>query len=266
MTSKLTPIAVSIALTLGAGPVFAQLQTETLEYTVDGQSYTGYLAWNDAYEGERPGVLVVHEWWGHDEFTRSQAEKLAAAGYTAFALDMYGSGKLAEHPKEAQAFMKEATGDPDKLKKRFTAAMELLKNQDTVDDSRIAAQGYCFGGGVVLNMARLGLDLDGVVSFHGSLGSPIEVEPGDISARIRVYTGGDDQMVPADQVGQFVTSMQQAGADFTVTSFPGVMHSFTNPGADAVAKEFGLPLAYDQEAAERAWEGTMEFYQDIFRD
>ncbi|WP_372956135.1 dienelactone hydrolase family protein [Marinobacter sp.] len=264
MTSRLTPLAAGIVLSIGAGAAQAELQTETVNYTVDGKTFTGYMAWNDAYQGKRPGVLVVHEWWGHNEFARDQAEKLAAAGYTAFALDMYGEGKVTDHPDEAQAFMKEATGDLQALQARFTAALDELRQHDTVDGSRIAAQGYCFGGAVVLNMARLGMDLDGVVSYHGALGSPIEPEPGDIKARIQVYTGGADQMVPADQVADFVTSMQNAGADFSVSSFPGVKHSFMNPGADAVADEHGMPIGYDQDAAERSWEGTMRFYQDIF--
>lgn len=264
MTSKQTPLAAGIALSLFAGVAAAELQTETVEYTVDGKTFTGYLAWNDADEGERPGVLVVHEWWGHNDFARDQAEKLAAAGYTAFALDMYGEGKVTDHPDEAQAFMKEATGDPEALRARFSAAMDELSRHDTVDADRIAAQGYCFGGAVVLNMARMGMNLDGVVSYHGALGSPIEPEPGDIRARIQVYTGGDDQMVPTDQVAGFVASMQKAEADFSVTSFPGVKHSFMNPGADAIAEEHGMPVGYDRDAAERSWEGTMRFYHDIF--
>lgn len=266
MTSRLTPLAIGVGLSLAAGLAHAQLQTETVTYTVDGQEFTGYLAWNDSDQGPRPGVLVVHEWWGHNEFARDQAEKLAAAGYTAFALDMYGEGKVTEHPSEAQAFMKEATGNPQALRARFTAAMEELQAHPTVDDDRIAAQGYCFGGAVVLNMARMGMDLDGVVSYHGSLGSPIKPEPGDITARIQVYTGGADQMVPAEQVGGFVTSMQQAEADFSVTSFPGVLHSFMNPGADAIAEEYDMPVGFDREAAERSWEGTMAFYQAIFQE
>lgn len=264
MTPKHTPLAAGIALSLFAGAAAAELQTETVEYTVDGKTFTGYMAWNDADQGERPGVLVVHEWWGHNDFARDQAEKLAAAGYTAFALDMYGEGKVTDHPDEAQAFMKEATGDPEAMRARFSAAMEELRGHDSVDADRIAAQGYCFGGAVVLNMARMGMDLDGVVSYHGALGSPIEPEPGDIRARIQVYTGGADQMVPADQVAGFVTGMQKAEADFSVTSFPGVRHSFMNPGADAIAEEHGMPIGYDRDAAERSWEGTMRFYHDLF--
>ncbi len=151
----------------------AEMQTETIEYTVDGQTFTGYLAWDDEFDQKRPpGVLVVHEWWGgHNEFAREQAEKLAASGYTAFALDMYGSGKQADHPDTAQKFMQEATSNMEQVKARFLKAKELLQNHDSVDPDRIAAQGYCFGGAVVLNMARMGVDLDGVVSYT-VLGQP----------------------------------------------------------------------------------------------
>lgn len=266
MKARLTSLAAGIALTLGSGSVFAQLQTQAVEYEVDGQTYTGYMAWNDAYEGPRPGILVVHEWWGHNEFARDQAEKLASAGYTAFALDMYGSGKLADHPRDAQAFMQEATADMDSIVARFTVAKNILEEHETVDPDKIAAQGYCFGGTVVLNMARIGMDLAGVVSYHGSLGSPIEPAEGEISARIQVYTGGADPMVPADQVSGFVKSMHETGADYTLVSFPGALHSFMNPGADRIAAEFNMPVGYDQDAAERAWEGTMRFYQELFND
>ncbi|MDL0431010.1 dienelactone hydrolase family protein [Marinobacter sp. TBZ242] len=242
------------------------MQTETVEYKVNGETFTGYMAYDDEADGKRPGVLVVHEWWGHNEFARKQAEKLAASGYTAFALDMYGSGKLAEHPEDAQKFMQQATSNMDQVKARFMAAKELLQQHDSVDSSRIAAQGYCFGGAVVLNMARLGVDLDAVVSFHGALGSPIKAEAGEVQPRIHVYTGGADQMVPSDQVSALVKEMQDAEADLTLVSFPGVLHSFTNPGADKVAEEFGLPIAYNEEAANRSWEGTMRLYEEVFKD
>lgn len=254
---------VCFALATGAN---AGLKTEVVEYEVNGEPFTGYLAWDDAVSGERPGVLVVHEWWGHNDFARSQAEKLARAGYTAFALDMYGSGKVAEHPDDAKAFMQAATSKFEQIRDRFNKARALLAGHDTVDGDRIAAQGYCFGGGVVLNMARTGADLDGVVSFHGSLGSSITAEPGDVKARIQVYTGGADGFVPPDQVAGFVKEMQNAGADLSLTSFPGVKHSFMNPGADAFAEKFGMPVAYDEEAAERAWAGTLAFYEHIFAE
>ena len=263
--TRLTRSAIAgILFTVASTQTGAAMQTETIEYQIDDQTFTGYLAWDDAIQGERPGVLVVHEWWGHNDFARDQAEKLAAAGYTALALDMYGSGKLAEHPDTAKQFMQEATRDMEQIKTRFLKAKTLLADHDTVDGERIAAQGYCFGGAVVLNMARLGVDLDGVVSYHGALGSPLEAKPGQVSARIQVYTGGADKMVPADQVAGLVQEMQNAGVDLTLVTFPGVLHSFTNPGADQIAEEFGMPVGYDEAAAERSWEGTLRFYQEIF--
>jgi len=234
------------------------------EYKVGDDTFTGYMAWDDALGQKRPGVLVVHEWWGHDAFARRQAERLAAAGYPAFALDMYGSGKHAEHPDTAQGFMREATKDMDQVKARFMSAMNILQNHESVDPSRIAAQGYCFGGAIVLNMARLGVDLDGVVSYHGALASPVKAQAGSVKARVQVYTGGADKMVPSEQVAGLVKEMQDAEVDLTLVSFPGVLHSFTNPDADKIAEKFGMPVAYDKDAAERSWQGTMRFYQAIF--
>ena len=260
------PLSVAATLILASAQATAAIQTETLNYEVNGESFTGYMAYDDEAKGKRPGVLVVHEWWGHNEFARNQAEKLAAEGYTAFALDMYGSGKLAEHPEDAQQFMKEATRDMDQVKARFMAAKELLQQHHSVDSSRIAAQGYCFGGAVVLTMARMGVDLDAVVSYHGALGSTVKAEAGQVQPRIHAYTGGADKMVPADQVAGLVKEMHDAGADLTLVTFPGVLHSFTNPGADRFAEEFNMPVGYDEDAATRSWEGTMRLYEEVFRN
>jgi dienelactone hydrolase len=256
-------LAALMLLSLAAG-VQATVQTEEVSYTLDGTEFTGFIAWDDDIRGKRPGILVVHEWWGHNEFARNQAEKLAKAGYTAMAVDMYGGGKLAEHPDNAKAFMQEATSSFDKTRTRFNTARDILESHRTVNKKQIAAQGYCFGGAVVLNMARSGADLAGVVSFHGSLGAAVTPEPGDIQARVQVYTGGADVMVPAEQVAGFVKEMQNAEADLTLVSFPGVRHSFMNPGADKFAKTFDMPVGHDKAAAERAWQGAMAFYKDIF--
>lgn len=256
----------TITLALLAGPAMAELKTETVEYEVDGTTFTGHMAYDDDFEGKRPGLLVVHEWWGLNEFARDQAEKLAALGYTAFAVDMYGSGRVATHPDDAKKFMQATMGDREAMEKRFRAAMTLLQDHATVDPDRIAAEGYCMGGAVVLNMARLGLDLDGVVSFHGSLGSDIEPEAGNVSARIQAYTGGADPFVPVEQVTGFVNEMMTADAHFTLVSFPDAKHSFMAPSADEIAEKFGLPVAYDPEVAARAREGALDFYREIFAD
>lgn len=245
-------------------PAQAELRTSEVDYEVNDMSFTGYLAWDDSVSGERPGVLVVHEWWGHNAFARGQAEKLARAGYTAFALDMYGSGKVADHPDTAGKFSKEATAKFQQVVDRFNKARRILADHETVNPDHIAAQGYCFGGAVVLNMARSGADLDGVVSYHGSLGGLVPAEAGEVDARVLVYTGGADNFVPPDQVAGFVKEMQNASADLTLVSLPGAKHSFMNPGADDYADKFDMPIAYNADAAERAWQGTLEFYRAIF--
>lgn len=242
----------------------AEVKTQTIDYEVNGEPFTGFMAWDDAIEGERPGVLVVHEWWGMNDFTRSRAEALAALGYTAFALDMYGSGKVTDHPDDAKKFMQAAMSDPAAAEARFAAAMGILQEHETVDADRIAAQGYCFGGAVVLTMARKGMDLDGVVSFHGALPAEGETEPGLVKARVLVYTGGNDPFVPPEQVGAFVQVMQKAEVDFKLVSYPGVQHAFTNPGADAIGEEHSMPLRYDRHADEDSWEGMKAFYQEVF--
>lgn len=265
MLARILSFLLPLMLVL-AGTAHGKLQTETVNYEVGDQTFTGYLTWDDKTRGKRPGVLVVHEWWGHNDFARNQAEKLARAGYTAFALDMYGSGKVANHPDNAKAFMQEATSEFEKTRARFEAAREILVDHKTVDKKQVAAQGYCFGGAVVLNMARSGADLQGVVSYHGSLGGALTAEPGNVKARVQVYTGGADNFVPADQVADFVREMQNAGTDLTLVSFPGVKHSFMNPAADTYAEKFDMPVAHDKEAATRSWQGTLDFYEEIFAE
>lgn len=240
------------------------MHSETIEYTVDGDSFTGYIAYDDSTSGKRPGILIIHEWWGHDDFVRGETDKLAAEGYTVFALDMFGTGKQANNPDDAAALMNAALQAPGAIETRFRAAMEILQKHETVDANRIAAQGYCFGGAVALNMARLGLDLKGVVSFHGNLASDIEAEAGSVKAELRIYTGGADDMIPADQVGAFVEEMQNAGVKFELTSYPGVKHGFTNPAASGRGEKFGIPLAYSEEAARDSWQGATAFYRKLF--
>lgn len=253
-------------LWLSASLAWAGLQTEVVEYRAGDTVMTGYLAWDDSIQGERPGVLVVHEWWGHNDYARKRAEMLAALGYTALALDMYGEGKVADHPDDAKAFMMAATRDAEALTARFDAAHELLQNHDTVDGDRIAAIGYCFGGAVVLNMARAGKPLAGVVSYHGSLGTQSPAEEGKVQASVLVFTGAEDPMVPAEQVTGFEQEMQAAHADYELISYPGAKHSFTNPQADEFGQRFDMPLAYDAEADRDSWERTQQFFDRIFSD
>jgi len=212
-------------------------------------------------KGKKPGpaVIVVHEWWGLNDYARNRARQLAEAGYTAIAVDMYGHGKVAGHPKDANGFMQAALAEPEKMSARFNAARSLLAAERNVDESRIYGVGYCFGGAVVLNQARMGASLAGVASFHGSLGTTTPAQAGNVKARILVATGGADPMVPPQQVGDFVTEMGNAAVDLKLLSFPGVLHSFTNPAATAVGKEFDMPLAYDEQADKASWQALMDF-------
>lgn len=252
------------ALLLMASAASAEVRTEEITYDVNGQSFTGYLAYDDAVSEKRPGVLVVHEWWGRNDYARKRAEMLAELGYTGFALDMYGSGKVADHPDDAKAFMQEVTSNMDAAEQRFEAAKEVLASHQTVDADRIAAIGYCFGGGVVLHMARTGADLDGVVSYHGMLGTKTPAQPGAVKAKVLVFTGGEDPFVPNEQVQAFKDEMEAAGADLRVVVYPKAKHSFTNPAADAAGAEFNMPLAYDEDADENSWKLTKGFFTDIF--
>ncbi len=244
----------------------AALRGKEIVYQVDGKDFTGYLAWDDAVTGKRPGILVVHEWWGHNAYARQRADKLAELGYTAFALDMYGSGKVADHPEDAKRFMQAVMSDMPQAEKRFNKAKSILQQQATVDPRHVAAIGYCFGGGVVLHMARIGEDLDGVVSFHGSLGTTEPAQKGRVKARVLVFTGAADPFAPAETVTAFEQEMRHAGANFRVVSYPGVKHSFTNPAADGYAARFAMPLAYDPQADEDSWRRTQAFFKKIFKN
>jgi Dienelactone hydrolase and related enzymes len=160
---------VLLLLFVGYVSAHAEIKGQEVEYSANGTRLKGYLAYDDSIEGKRPGVLVVHEWWGHNEYARKRANMLAEMGYTALAVDMYGDGKQAKHPEDAGKFAGELMNNLDLAQKRFEAAMDLLRKHETTDPEHIAAIGYCLGGGIVLNMARRGLDLDGVISYHGSL-------------------------------------------------------------------------------------------------
>ncbi len=243
----------------------AAIVTENIDYPVEGTTMKGYMAYDDSIKGQRPGVLVVHEWWGLNDYARKRARMLAKLGYTAFAVDMYGEGKQAKHPDDAKKFSSAAMKNLPLAKARFTAALDLLRKAKTVDPQRIAAIGYCFGGGMVLQMARGGIDLAGVASFHGMLGTATPAQAGAIKAKILVMTGADDPFVPAEQVAQFKHEMDAAHVDYKVISYPGAKHAFTNPGADKYGKEFQLPLAYNKAADQASWQEMQGFFKQLFK-
>jgi dienelactone hydrolase len=190
---------------------------------------------------------------------------LAELGYTAFALDMYGDGKQAHHPDDAGQFSSAIMKNQDLARARFNGALEVLRKEKTVDPRRIAAIGYCFGGAVVLQMARYGTDLKGVVSFHGNLAPVSPARPGAVKAKILVLTGAADSFVPPEQVEQFKKEMDAARADYRVIAYPGAKHSFTNPEADEFGKQFNLPLAYNEEADHASWKEMQEFFRTVLK-
>ncbi len=256
---------VLLAFVLGSGVAQAAVQGKEVSYQSEGVTLKGYIAWDDATKGKRPAVLVVHEWWGHNEYARKRARMLAELGYTALAVDMYGDGKQASHPEDAGKFAAEVSKNMPVAKARFEAGMDVLRNDPTVDAGEIAAIGYCFGGGVVLNMARLGENLKGVASFHGSLGTDNPAQPGTIKARIVSFTGEADPMIGAASVAAFEEEMDAAGADYRVVTYPGAKHAFTNPDADELGKKFNIPLAYNAEADKDSWQQMVVFLDEVFK-
>lgn len=253
-------------LMLASAASFAAVQGKEVTYSAnDGTQLKGYIAYDDAVKAKRPGILVVHEWWGHNEYARMRARMLAEQGYVALALDMYGDGKQAHHPDDAQKFSSEVSKNEKLAKARFDAALKLLKKEKTVDADNIAAIGYCFGGSVALNMARMGEPLKAVVSFHGGLGTAHPAEAGKVKARIASFTGEDDPFIPAADVAAFRQEMDKAGVNYKVVTYPGARHSFTNPDADKFGQEFKLPLAYNEAADKDSWSQGLAFLADAFK-
>jgi dienelactone hydrolase len=244
--------------------VNAAVAGKEVSYQAGDVLLKGYLATDAAIPGKRPGILVVHEWWGHNAYARKRADMLAALGYTALAVDMYGDGKTADHPDDAGKFAGAVGKDPVLMKARFMAALEFLERQPGVDAGRTAAIGYCFGGGVVLEMARQGVDIDGVVSFHGSLKGNTTPEKGAVRARVLVLNGAADPFVTAEQIAAFKAEMDAAGANYTFVNYPGARHSFTNPEADRFGERFDLPLAYDADADAASWQAMQDLFGEIF--
>lgn len=224
----------------------------------------GYFAYDNAMQGRRPGVLVVHEWWGQNAYARKRADMLAGLGYAALAVDMYGGGRTAKHPDQAGKFASAVRRNLPLMKARFLAAREFLRSQPEVDPDKIAAIGYCFGGSVVLEMAIEGVDLAGVASFHGSLGGLSTPAKGAVKAPVLVAHGADDPFTTPEQIAAFKAMMNAAGANYTFISYPGAKHSFTNPGADALGKQFHLPLAYNAAADKASWQALEQFLHKIF--
>lgn len=243
----------------------AEIITQSVTYSVDNQNFKGYIAYDNKYKTPRPGIIVVHEWWGHNDYSRKRARMLAEAGYSAISLDMYGDGKQASHPKDANMFSKVLKQNLDLAEKRFMAAYKLLQNQPQTDKKQMAAIGYCFGGGIVLAMARRGVELEGVVSFHGSLGEGAPAKPGAVKGRVLVLNGAADPFVKPQQIEAIKKEMKEAKVDFEFVNYPDAKHAFTNPTADNFGNKFKIPLAYNKKADEQSWKKMRKFFDEVFK-
>ncbi|MCX2681372.1 dienelactone hydrolase family protein [Galbibacter sp. EGI 63066] len=239
------------------------VEGKELVYETDSTSMKGYVAYNSNLKEKRPGVLVVHEWWGHNEYSRERADMLAELGYVALAVDMYGDGKMAQHPDDAGKFSGMVMKNIDVAKARFDAALEALKNNPHVDPDKIAAIGYCFGGSVVLTMADMGVDLDAVAAFHSGVQLPV-MPTKDIKAKILVCNGAADPFVSEESIINYTKAMDSVGADYEYIAYEDAVHAFTSKAADSLGKKFDLPLAYNQDADEKSWAELQKLLNEVF--
>ena len=240
------------------------VKEENITYTGDNVNMKGFVAYNEASAAKRPVVLIVHEWWGLNDYTKGRAKQLAALGYLAIAVDLYGEGKTAEDPDNAGKLAGPFYQNPQMAKKRFDAALAKIKTYAVADTNNIAAIGYCFGGGMVLNFARMGENLKGVVSFHGSLlGVPPDKKL--LKADILVCHGEDDKFVKAEDVAKFKMQMDSIGASYTFKSYAGATHAFSNPNATEMGKKFNMPIAYNAAADTASFNEMKTFFGKIFK-
>ncbi|PWB70527.1 dienelactone hydrolase [candidate division GN15 bacterium] len=254
--------ATLVIMTLLTGVAMAKLHTETIEYKDGNVALEGFLAYDDTITGLRPGVLVVHEWKGLGNYEKSRAEQLANLGYVAFALDMYGKGIRPTTNEEAAAQAGIFYKDIPLMRSRANAGLEVLKRQPHVDTSRIAAIGYCFGGKTVLELARSGAAINGVVSFHGGLATPNPADARNIKCKILVCHGASDPNVPPDQVKAFEDEMTNANVDWQLIAYGGAVHGFTNP---ANGTDPSKGVAYNERADRRSWQAMRDFFAEIFK-
>ena len=254
----------SISSTVRSGGLPPNIKEETVSYTVNGMTFKGFVAYDQNLKGKRPAVLVVHEWWGLNDYARMRAHKLAELGYIAMAADLFGDGKIATNPTDAQSFSAPYYTDPTLVKSRMDAALKKLKEYSQTDPHNVAAVGYCFGGYVVLNYAKLGADLKGVVSFHGGLGgAPFDKKL--LKAKVLVCHGASDKFVSQKDAENFKHQLDSIGADNTLKVYPNATHAFTNPDATATGKKFNIPIEYNAEADRDSWNDMKMFFGVIFK-
>ena len=259
---KIIRLALLLLILAAALPVVADVQSKAIEYQDGDTTLRGYLYWDDRYEKKRPGVLVLHEWWGLNAYARMRARILAEAGYVAFAPDLYGDGKMTEHAGEAKAWMQQISANIEQWQQRAKLGLDQLKAQEQVSGDELAAVGYCFGGATAMQMAYAGMELKGVASFHGSLPAATAEQQPNIKASILALHGDADQFVPQEKIDAFKKSLNEAGADWEMVVYGGARHSFTVPDAERKGID---NLKYDPKADRRSWAKLMSFLDELFR-
>ncbi len=250
--------------TASTEPAAVQIKATAISYSLDTLTMNGYVAYDSSTDKKRPVVLIVPEWWGLNEYAKSRAEQLAALGYLAMAVDLYGNGQQADNPELAGKLATPFYQQPAMAKARFDAALAKVKTMAVADTNQIAAIGYCFGGAQVLNMARLGSPLKGVVSFHGNLVG-VPTNKSLLTAAVLVCHGESDLFVPATEVAMFKKQMDSIGAHYTFKSYAGATHAFTNPAATDMGKKFSMPIAYNAAADSSSWIDMKQFLTSIFK-
>src|SRR3970040_1675909 len=242
----------------------AAVKDEPVTYKAGDTVMKGFVVYDDAVKGKRPGIVLVHEWWGITDHIRNEARRLAAQGYTAFVADMYGDAKTADNPKDAGMLAGSVMKNPDAMRARFNAARAALARHASVDARRIGAAGYCLGGTVAHNMVRAGADLAGIVMFHAGLATNTPA-PKSVKAKVLVLNGADDPLVKPDQIEGFKKDMAAANADYKLVNYPGAVHAFTNPAATETGKKFNMPVAYNAEVDKQAKAEADRFFAAVLK-
>ncbi len=242
----------------------AQLREEIVRYQADGIEMNGYLVWDDRYPGKRPGIIIVHEWWGLNDYAKTRARQLALMGYSAFAIDMYGAGQNTTHPKIAKQFSSAVHKNLDSAKSRFQKAMTIFSKHQSVANDMLSAIGYCFGGSIVLEMARLGLPLKMVASFHGAL-TPRRGHTPNIKSKVLVFNGSDDKIVPKTQTEAFLNEMEKYDVDYEFYNYNDTVHAFSNPEANEIGARFNINnLRYNRYADSDSWAKLSQTLSDLY--
>jgi dienelactone hydrolase len=258
MTKLFAMLAVMAAAATTAS---AALRSQAVEYRQGDTVLEGYVAWDDSVQGKRPGVLVVHDWMGAGPFGNGKCDQLAKLGYVAFAADIYGKGVRPANAQEAGQEAGKYKKDRALLRARAAAALQALRANPLVDPKRVAAIGFCFGGTTVVELARSGADLAGIVSFHGGLDSPAPADGKNIKGKVLALHGADDPFVPAADLAAFEDEMRKSGVDWQLVKYGGAVHSFTNPAAGS---DNSKGAAYNERADKRSWAALQAFFAEIF--